>query len=115
MRKLQITDAFAFARIVKKAGIKQQISDAVIKYAGKTAPDDTALAKIGVELFLAIMDGLAEQSAETEVYKFIAAIAEVAEADVKAMSITDFIDTAKAIAAENDLAAFFTSARRLLS
>ena len=115
-RKLNVKDAFCFARIVKKAGLKNTISAFALD-AGKAAEgatDKESLAeKYGLEFILTIIESISDSSVEVEIYKFFGNIAGKTADEIGALSIDEFAEMVKTIFMENNLADFFTQSLQL--
>lgn len=115
-RKLNAGDAFAFARIVKAAKIKEQLAGiAKESTKGKSKQEVAELIESkGVEVLFAIIEGAAEKSAEAGIYEFLGKISGKKPQEIESLEIEDFINLVKQIVAENDIASFFTYVRRLM-
>ena len=110
-RKLNIKDAFKFARIVKKAGLKDIVSKFAIEAekAATTAENKDELAtKYGLDFVVAIIEGISDSEIEKEIYDFFAGVSGMKAEDVAEMGLVDFADMVKAIFTENNIADFFT-------
>lgn len=72
MRKLKTMDVFAAARIVKAAGIKEEVKRIALEYTEKKEITENYQRQVGAELVLSIIDGLSEKKAENMMYEFLA-------------------------------------------
>lgn len=123
MRKLQTQDVFKFARIMKSAGLKEEIRSATQKaqMAGKGLTDKEEIDKakeeiqseIGVDILIALMDSCASKDLEEKVYDLLSGVFEVGAEDVKAMSLDTLIEKVKQLAKENNLQNFMNAASRM--
>ena len=105
MRKLITADVFAFARVIKASGMREQLT----AYVRKIASQDKALdvEAVGYEGIFVMIEALAERRAEAALYEALAAVAEMKPDEIKALPPADFFRLFKEIAEENDLEAFF--------
>lgn len=115
MRKLGLKDAFAFARIIKKAGIRQEIITFASEVRGRKEEMNTE--KIGFEFFIMLIEAAGDKAVEEEIYKFYASLKgphtppeEVAEYDFETVKAD-----IKELIEKNDLKNFFRSASALMS
>lgn len=105
MRKLITADVFAFARVIKASGMREQLT----AYVRKLAEQDKELdvEAVGYEGILVMIEALAERKAEAALYEALAAVAEITPEDVRNLSPAEFFRLFKEIAEENDVEAFF--------
>lgn len=111
MRKLAIKDAFALARILKKADIEAEIAEFANKVKDKKNKGTAENTKIiGIEFVLTILSALSDKEVEQEFYLLFADIVgDMTAEQASLMSIPDVIGKCKAIFKENDITSFFTS------
>lgn len=118
MRKLNLSDVFRFARMMKatKAGpvLEELLAMASTEGEkhGKDGGDDW-LTDVGIRGFLRLLDCAAEQGAETAVYKFLAPVWEVEEKVLMDMTLETVIANVSQMFRENDMPGFFHSARQV--
>lgn len=115
MRKLKSTDAFKFMRIVKQAKIRDEFMRVALLVKDNPKMD---INKIGADLILGIFEGLANEGAEKEFYKFASGILEQSVEELEEMDILDFFDLLKSYKEIEDKErwkAFFTSVASLMS
>lgn len=105
MRKLITADVFAFARVIKASGMREQLTAYIRKLAAQDKQLDVEA--VGYEGLFVMIEALAERKAEAALYEALAAVAEMKPDDVKNLSPADFFKLFKEIAEENDLEAFF--------
>lgn len=105
MRKLETADVFAFARVIKASGMREQLT----QFARKLAAQDKQLdvEAVGYEGVLVMIEALAERKAEAALYEALAAVAEMKPDEVKHLPPAEFFGLFKTIAEENDIQAFF--------
>lgn len=115
MRKLALRDAFAFARIVKAAGIRKETITFAAEVRGRQ--EEMNAEKIGFEFFLILIEAAGEKAVEEEIYKLYADLKGKGTPPVQVANY-DF-ETVKADIKElienNDLKSFFQSASALMS
>ena len=105
MRNLITSDVFAFARIVKASGIRDELTAKMMELQ-KTENAD--LRRVGLDTVLMIIEALSEKKAERSIYEFLGPIMEMTADEVAALPANEFIDAIKRIGEENDLASFFS-------
>lgn len=105
MRNLITSDVFAFARIVKASGVRQELIDKLIELQNVESAD---LKRVGLDTVLLIIEALADKKAERSIYDFFAPIMEMTADEVAALPANEFIEAVKRIGEENDLASFFS-------
>ena len=110
MRKIETHDVFKMARIIKKAGIKEEFGKIFSK--SKAADEETAK-ELGVEVIFSIIEACSSEELEKMLYDFVAGIAEKDAETIKRMSLDALIDTFKEMAKMNNLMTFFSTAGRL--
>jgi len=96
MRNLRTSDLFEAIRLTSAIGIREEIKE-VARQAeenkGKKIKVD-----FGVDLILGIMEKAAQESAEKEIYKFIANILECEWEEVRDMDPIDLLDQLEKVA-----------------
>lgn len=119
MRKLNFKDLFAVAEIIRKAKIRQELAALISGISAEKAanPDkngenaektDKIVEKIGVSFVLMLVE--AAPAVESEIYALVASIKGTDVETVQNMSIEDLRAFWGALAAENDISSFFSSA-----
>lgn len=105
MRKLITADVFAFARVIKASGMREQLT----AYVRKLAAQDKALdvETVGYEGMLVIIESLAERKAENTLYEALASIAEMTPDEIRNLPPAEFFRLFKEISEDNNLEAFF--------
>lgn len=108
MRKLAIKDAFALARIIKKADIKAEIAEFANNVKGKATAENAET--IGIEFVVTILSALTDKEIEQEFYSLFAdVIGGITAEEASLMSIPSVIAKCKEIFEENDIKNFFIS------
>lgn len=105
MRKLITADVFAFARVIKASGMREQLTAYIRKLAlqGKELDVET----VGYVGLLVMIDALAERKAENALYEALGSIAEKTPDEIRNLPPAEFFRLFKDIAEENDIQAFF--------
>ena len=112
MRKLNIKDTFALARIIKKADIKEEIADFANRIAvKKNGKDETVNTEaVGLEFVVTLLSSLSSKEIEQEFYSLLADIrGDITADEVSKLSTPEVLDNVKTIIRENDIKSFFTS------
>ena len=109
MRKIITKDAFALARIIKKANIRKEVAEFAMK-ASKGANEK----EVGLEFFILLIESASEPSVEKEIYTLIASISETDEKELPNKPLPELFEIIKEIVKENDLSGFFTQAFALM-
>lgn len=105
MRKLITADVFAFARVIKASGMREQLTTYIRKLAVQGKELDVE--SVGYEGILIMIEALAERKAENALYEALASVAETTPDAVKNLPPADFFALFKEISEENDIQAFF--------
>lgn len=114
MRKLTLTDTFAFARILKAADIKNEVINFAKEIlARKNKKQGLNIEEIGLEFVITLITAAADVKVEEKIYSFLASICEMEIENVKKLNLAQIKEIIKIIIAENDLMAFFQSASSL--
>lgn len=110
MRKLQTHDVIKFARIIKRAKLKDVIKDIINKSKSINSGDQEELEQFGTDAFFCIIEQCCEENIENMLYELLD---DVTGKDIKTLEIVELIETIKDLAKLNDLVTFFKSASRL--
>lgn len=102
MRKLITGDLFAFARVIKASGIR----DELVAYLQKLNADSDK-EQVGMTTILMILEALSDKNAENAFYDAVKDIFEVE--DVQSLPPSELFAYFKQMAEENDLPNFFNS------
>lgn len=114
MRKLTLTDTFAFARILKAADIKNEVINFAKEIlARKNKKQGLNIEEIGLEFVITLITAAADVKVEEKIYSFLASVCEMEIENVKKLNLAQIKKIIKIIIAENDLMAFFQSASSL--
>lgn len=128
MRKINTSDVFKFAKILKKTRIKESIAklyedgaakEAEIKKKFLSEEDikeqlQKAQNDFGVQFAFSILDAAADGGVEKDLYDLLGGITEKAPTDIENQSLEKTLEDLKNIAKENNLSLFFKSASRLM-
>ena len=105
MRKIITADVFAFARVIKASGMREQLTAFIRKLAAQDKELDVEA--VGYEGLLVMIEALAERKAESALYEALGSIAEMKPSDIQNLPPAEFFKLFKDISEENDLKAFF--------
>lgn len=105
MRKIITADVFAFARVIKASGMREQLTAFIRKLAAQDKELDVET--VGYEGFLVMIEALAERKAENALYEALGSIAEMKPSDIQNLPPAEFFKLFKDISEENDIKAFF--------
>lgn len=106
MRKLNTSDVFKVARIIKSANLKEKVID-IYKNKG-----DKNVESIGLDIIFSIIEGCSEKNIECEFYNFLGGVAGLKTEEVANLELNKLIEILTQIAKENDLGYFFKLATR---
>lgn len=106
MRKLQTSDVFELARLIKRAGIKDELKDVALK-ANKEDIEGT-----GFDLIFGVVEKLTEQKVEDDLYKFLSGPLEESPEEVKVMDPLELVEKIMRIADMEKWKAFLKLAVR---
>lgn len=104
MRKLNTSDVFAFARIVKASGMREELKKILKDVA---ASEDQNLEDVGIDTILALLEALSEKQSETAIYKMLAGPFENTAEEVEKMELPELFENLRTLSEENDLKTFF--------
>lgn len=110
MRKLNTTDVFAMARIIRASGIRDELRALIQRVSGS----DTPVAAVGIDGFLIIMEAVAEHKAERAVYEALSGPFEMTADEVAALDLDELTELFTQLAKENNLKRFFDFVSRIL-
>ena len=105
MRKLITADVFAFARVIKASGMREQLTSYVRKLAAQDKELDVEA--VGYEGLLVMIEALAERKAENALYEALGSIADLKPEEIRNLPPAEFFNLFKEIFEENDIQAFF--------
>ena len=112
MRKIQTQDVFKLARIIKQAKIKKEISE-IIKEVSAEKEKENVSEKVGIMVFLTIMENCSEKEVEEQFYDLFGGIVEIDSETVKIQSLDVTFEQIKQMVAENNIINFFKTAGKL--
>lgn len=116
MRKIITSDVFKLARIIKKIGIKDDISAmyAQVQQAKKQGEEFNS-EKIGIDLMLKVIEACSTEEQEKQIYGLLAGIMEKTEEDIKNQSLDTLMEDIKRIFSENNMTNFFKAAAKSMN
>lgn len=103
MRKINTSDVFALARVVRASGMREELR-VLIKQAAET---ESKLEDVGIDGFLTILEALAEKKAEAAIYEVLSGPFEATAQEVAAMELDELMEKLHCLVQENDLKRFF--------
>ena len=89
MRKLNTSDVFAFARIVKASGMREELKKILKDVA---ASEEMDLEDVGMDTILAILEALSEKQSEAAIYKLLAGPFETTAEEVEKMELPELAE-----------------------
>ena len=96
MRKINTADTFAAMRVIKAAGVKDEIKKIALdiedKRKKKIKFTSEMQKQMGAELFFSIIDGLAEKKAELLMYDLLAGPLEMDPKDIAELPVQDLFE-----------------------
>lgn len=129
MRKLQAKDVFTALRLVKKAGVKDELLPYIQKIVKeeearrvKVANEETEAVDLeelkltrGVEVVFHLFEIFSTTNSEACIYEFLAGPMEMEASEVATLDIGILADNLTILASENDLKVFFTQLAGLIT
>ena len=106
MRKLNTSDVFKVARIIKSANLKEKVIE-IYKNKG-----DKDMDTIGLDVIFSVIEGCSEKNIESEFYSFLGGVAGLKTDEVANLELNKLIEILVEISKENDLGYFFKLATR---
>lgn len=102
MRKLNTSDLFACARVLKVSGMREELKNVVQKYASGDVEE------VGILTILAMIETLmGEKKSEEAIYDMLAGIAETEPDNIRNLELPELATFLQNIASENDMKSFF--------
>ena len=113
MRKLGLKDAFALARIIKAANLR----DEIIRFAEdiRTRKEKTDAESVGLEFFVTLIESVADEAVEQKIFALYADLKGVTPEEVGMYGLETLKADIKELIEQNDLKSFFNSASALIS
>ena len=104
MRKLNTSDVFTFARIVKASGMREELKKILKDVA---AAEEKDIEDVGMDTIMALLEALSERKSEEAIYQLLAGPFETTAEEVEKMALPDLFENLRTLSEENDLKAFF--------
>ena len=114
MRGLIGSDLFRAMRIVKYAGIQEEVEKIAL---ATSEGHPMKQAEVGAKLIIACITGCASPKAEAEIWAFLADLAEIPADELKHMEIDKLMDVIEELTtyvSRYDFASFFSRLSRLI-
>lgn len=112
MRKLCGEDLFTALRIVKNAGIEEEITKLTVD-----AKEQLTVRQIGAKVIISCICGCSNKAAEAEIWNFLSDLTEIPPMELKAMELDKLMDVIEELAgviSALDFADFFKRLSRLM-
>lgn len=87
MRKLNTSDVFAAARVIRASGVRIELRELI----ARAVESDTPVKSVGVEGFLVVAEALAEKKAEAALYELLAGPLEMDPAELPKLPLDDLL------------------------
>lgn len=111
MRNLQISDVFAFIRLIDETGMRDELKKMVMS---KDSIGDLTAESFGYDIIFMLLEKASTEKAEKAVYKFFGNIFEMEPKEVAKMDPVDFVEGIREVADIERWKAFFTSVAKLM-
>ena len=95
MRTLKTTDVFGAMRVIKAAGVKDEIKRIAFEWDNKKNITEDDQREVGAELIFSIIDGLADKKSESLMYEFLAGPFEMQPEEIGNLDLKELIDKIK--------------------
>ena len=82
MRKLNTSDVFAFTRMVKEIGLKEEIREIASK-----ATEEKDVNKVGLDMIFTLIEKFSEVNSENALYEFLSRPLEVTKEEVSTIDL----------------------------
>lgn len=93
MRKLNTSDVFAFTRLVKEIGLKEEIKNITAKVA-----EETDIKALGIDIIFTLIEKFSEVNSENALYEFLSRPLEISKEEVGTMDLFDLVEKIMQIA-----------------
>lgn len=93
MRKLNTSDVFAFTRLVKEIGLKEEIKNITAKVA-----EETDVKALGIDIIFTLIEKFSEVNSENALYEFLSRPLEISKEEVGTMDLFDLVEKIMQIA-----------------
>lgn len=93
MRKLNTSDVFAFIRLVKEIGLKEEIKNITAKVA-----EETDVKALGIDIIFTLIEKFSEVNSENALYEFLSRPLEISKEEVGTMDLFDLVEKIMQIA-----------------
>ena len=113
MRNLETRDIFAASRLLRKIGVREEIK-AVAKEAEESKGKKVRF-DMGFDLMLGILEKATTESAEVEIYKFIASLFECEWEEVRSMNPITLFKKLEEVANFEEWKSFFGYVAKLMN
>lgn len=104
MRKIKTKDVFSLARLIKNAGMKDELTETL------KASSSGDAREVGINFIMSLISACGNEETEKGIYKLIGDIAEKDPEDIENMDLEVLTDTIKEISEQNNLSNFFDAA-----
>lgn len=104
MRKIKTKDVFALARLIKNAGMKDELAQTL------KASSTGDAREVGINFMMSLISACGNEETEKGVYSLIGQIAEKTPEAIEDMDLDVLLETLKEIDDQNNLSNFFDAA-----
>lgn len=115
MRKINTADLVKCARIIKRAGLKQEIENIIEQSKSIKMDDEKAVEKMGIDIILSLIFSCCEENVVCMIYELIAEINQSSADDIPMLELDELTRIITEISKQNNLVNFFKQASRLMS
>lgn len=112
MRKINTSDVFKLARILKKGNVEENIAKAIGDIDAKNKAKITE--KAGIKVMLALFESCGEPEVEPLIYDLFGGIAEIDPSTIPTQPFDKTLEMFREISKENNLTNFFKQASQLV-
>lgn len=110
MRRIQTTDIFGAARIIRASGVREDLRTLI----QNVAESGLSVESVGIDGFLLILEAAAEKKTEHAIYEVLSGPFEVEPGQIAVMELDELLERLNQLYRENDLQRFFGFVSRIL-
>lgn len=114
MRKLNLSDVFKFARMVKSLELKEEVKAMLTKFSKRAEQEEADPTAAGVDFVFDLLEIFTTDEAEREFYGFISGPLEVSPKEAQEYAFVEFASAVVEIASIKDWKVFFKQVSALM-